>query len=430
MKRNYHIVGKQGKHSEEELRKHLCRNGQFLLPMVTLIEQARLAVDQVIEVLGRASIEAVLDLSAAQVAGPRQPGRRGEGEVVWYGSQAGRVKLSDRKLAVKRPRLRRRKAGRNGEVAVPAYEAMQEEEGLGQKMLHTLLHGVSSRHYQKVVPEMAETVGISRSAVSREAKEAAEGKFQELLERRFEECDLLVIYLDGMHFGEYTMIAAVGVDGEGRKQLLGLQEGATENAAAAKALLEKLVAQGVDPEKKLLFVIDGSKALRAAITAVFGSQHPVQRCRIHKLRNVLEQLPEEQQDQARSTIRAAWRLEPKDGQSRLRKLADWFDESHPAAAASVREGLEECFTLNRLGVPASLQRCLATTNLIESSQSSVRMRTRRVCNWRDGAMVERWVAASFLTAEKSFRRIMGHRDLWMLEAILRGSKSATRSGVA
>lgn len=430
MKRNYHIVGKQGKRSEEELRKHLCRNGQFLLPMVALIEQARMAVDEVIEVLGRASIEAVLDLSAAQVAGPRQPGRRGPGEVVWYGSQAGRVKLSDRKLAVKRPRLRRRGAGRNGEVAVPAYEAMQREEGLGQKMLHTLLHGVSTRHYQKVVPEMAETVGISRSAVSREAKEAAEGKFQELLERRFEECDLLVIYLDGMHFGDYTMIAAVGVDREGRKQLLGLQEGATENAAAAKVLLEKLVAQGVDPEKKLLFVIDGSKALRAAITAVFGSQHPVQRCRLHKLRNVLEQLPKEQQDQARSTIRAAWRLEPKDGLARLRKLADWFDQSYPAAAASVREGMEECFTLNRLGVPASLHRCLATTNLIESPQSGVRMRTRRICRWRDGAMVERWVAASFLATEKSFRRIMGHRDLWMLDAILRGSKSATRSEVA
>ena len=430
MKRKYHIVGKQGKRNEQELREHLCRNGQFLLPMVELVEQARMVVDEVIEVLGRASIEAVLDLSAAQIAGPRQPGRRGEGEVVWYGSQAGRVRLRDRKLTVRRPRLRRRGVGQRGEVPVPAYEAMQQENGLEQKMLHTLLHGVSSRHYQKVVPEMAETVGVSRSAVSREAKEAAEGKFQELLERRFEDFDLLVIYLDGMHFGEYTMIAAVGVDREGRKQLLGLQEGATENAAAAKALLERLVAQGVDPEKRLLFVIDGSKALRAAITAVFGAQHAVQRCRIHKLRNVLEQLPEEQKDQARSTIRAAWRLEPKEGMARLRKLADWFEEAYPSAAASLQEGLEECFTLNRLGVPASLHRCLATTNLIESPQSGVRMRTRRICHWRDGAMVQRWVAASFLVTEKSFRRIMGHRDLWMLEAILRGSKSPTRSEVA
>ena len=429
MKRTYHIVGKQGKYNEKELRKHLCRNGQFLLPMVSLIEQSQIAVNEVVDVLGRATIEAVLNLSAEQVAGPRQPGRRGE-DVVWHGSQPGRVTLSDRKLEVERPRLRRRGVGEGGEVVVPAYEAMHQDEGLGEKMLHTLMRGVSTRNYQEVVPEMAENVGVSRSSVSREVQQAAEGKFQELLERRFEDLDVLVVYLDGMHFGEYTMITAVGVDGQGYKHVLGLQEGATENAAAVKSLLERLVAQGLDPVKKLLFVIDGSKALRAAIPAVFGAEHPVQRCRIHKLRNVVAQLPQDQQDQARSAIRAAWRMEPKEGLARLRKLADWFEQSHPAAAASVREGLEECFTLNRLGVPPSLQRCLATTNVIESPQSGVRMRTRRVCNWRDGAMVQRWVAASFLATEKNFRRIMGFRDLWMLKAILRGSESATRSAVA
>ncbi len=429
MKGTYHIVGKQGKYSEKELRQHLIRHGQFLLPMVGLIEQSRIAVNEVVDVLGRAAIGAVLNLSAAQVAGPRQPGRRGE-EVVWHGSQRGRVTLSDRKLVVERPRLRRRGVGTGGEVAIPAYEAMQREEGLGERMLHTLMRGVSTRNYQEVIPEMAENVGVSRSSVSREARQAAEGQFQELLERRLEQLDLLVVYLDGMHFGEYTMITAVGVDGQGSKHVLGLQEGATENAAAVKTLLERLVAQGLDPGKKLLFVIDGSKALRAGITAVFGAEHPVQRCRIHKLRNVVEQLPRDQQNQARAAIRAAWRMEPKEGLARLRKLADWFEQSYPAAAASVREGLEECFTLNRLGVPPSLQRCLATTNVIESPQSGVRMRTRRVCNWRDGAMVQRWVAASLLATEKSFRRIMGFRDLWMLKAILRGSESATRSAVA
>ena len=429
MKKTYHIVGKQGKYNEKELRKHFCRNGQFLLPMVSLIEQSQIAVNEVVDVLGRATIEAVLNLSAEEVAGPRQPGRRGE-DVVWHGSQRGRVTLSDRKLEVERPRLRQRGVGEGGEVAVPAYEAMHQDEGLGEKMLHTLMRGVSTRNYKEVVPEMAENVGVSRSSVSREAQQAAEGKFQELLERRFEDLDVLVVYLDGMHFGEYTMITAVGVDGQGYKHVLGLQEGATENAAAVKSLLERLVAQGLDPVKKLLFVIDGSKALRAAIPAVFGAEHPVQRCRIHKLRNVVAQLPQDQQDQARSAIRAAWRMEPKEGLARLRKLADWFEQSHPAAAASVREGLEECFTLNRLGVPPSLQRCLATTNVIESPQSGVRMRTRRVCNWRDGAMVQRWVAASFLATEKNFRRIMGFRDLWMLKAILRGSESATRSAVA
>jgi transposase-like protein len=177
-----------------------------------------------------------------------------------------------------------------------------------------------------------------------------------------------------------------------------------------------------------LFVIDGAKALRAAISKVFGPQHPVQRCRNHKMRNVVERLPEDQKDQAKATMRASYKLEAKEGMARLRKLADWLEQEHPAAANSLREGLEECFTINRLGIPPSLHRCLATTNLIESPQSGVRMRTRRVCRWRDTAMVERWAAASFLATEKNFRRIMGWKDLWQLEAIL-GRKAMKTAAV-
>jgi transposase-like protein len=167
-----------------------------------------------------------------------------------------------------------------------------------------------------------------------------------------------------------------------------------------------------------LFVIDGAKAWRAAINKVFGAQHPVQRCRNHKIRNVCDRLPEEQKDQVKAAMRASYKLEAKEGMARLRKLADWLEQECPAAANSLREGLEECFTINRLGIPPSLHRCLATTNLIESPQSGVRMRTRRVCRWRDAAMVQRWVAASFLATEKNFRRIMGSKDLWQLETIL------------
>jgi len=178
------------------------------------------------------------------------------------------------------------------------------------------------------------------------------------------------------------------------------------------------VARGVKPDVKRLFVIDGAKALRAAIHRVFGSQHPVQRCRNHKIRNVVERLPEEQKEQVKAALRASYRLEANQGMARLRKLADWLEQEHPAAASSLREGLEECFTINRLGVPPSLHRCLATTNLIESPQSGVRMRTRRVCRWRNAAMMQRWVAASFLATETNFRRIMGWKDLWQLQAIL------------
>jgi putative transposase len=212
--------------------------------------------------------------------------------------------------------------------------------------------------------------------------------------------------------------------------VLAIREGATENATVVKELLEDLVERGLKPEQKRLFVIDGSKALRAAINAVFGAHHPVQRCRAHKLRNVLDHLPKDQRDQVKSVMRAAWKLDAKGGMARLKKLAEWLEREYPSAAASVREGLDECFTINRLDVPPSLHRCLATTNLIESPHSGVRMRTRRVCRWRDGAMVKRWMAAAFLRTEKNFRKIMGYRDLWTLDAILNGSKSATRQAVA
>lgn len=413
MRKSYHTISSKGQTNAKRLAEFFSRNGQGLLPMVDLIEQSRMAVDELIDVAGRATIEAVLQLSAEQVAGPRTPGQRRAG-LLWHGRQAGRVCLKERKLGVTKPRLRH-KGG--GEMAIPAYEAMQEN-GMSQRMLDVLIRGISTRQYAGVLPEMASSCGISKSTVSREAAEAGEAVLKELLERRLDEIDLLVIYIDGMQFGEHHIIGAVGVDRQGHKHVLGMQQGATENAAAVEDLLQQLAVRGVNAKAKHLFVIDGAKALRVAINKVFGAQHPVQRCRNHKIRNVCDRLPEEQKEQVKSAMRSAYKLEAKAGMARLRKLADWLEQECPAAANSLREGLEECFTINRLGVPSSLHRCLATTNLIESSQSGVRMRTRRVCRWRDAAMVKRWVAASFLATEKNFRRIMGWKDLWQLEAIL------------
>ena len=411
MKRSYHTT--KGPTNARRLAEFFSCNGQGLLPMVDLIEQSRLAVDELIDIAGRATIETVLQLSAEQLAGPQTPGQRRQ-QLLWHGRQAGRVCLRERKLGVTKPRLRE-KGG--GEVAIPAYEAMQEN-GLSERVLDVLMRGISTRQYSEVLPEMASSCGVSKSNVSREAAEASEEALKEMLERRFDDVDLLVIYIDGMMFGEHHVISAVGVDRAGHKHVLGIQPGATENAAAVEDLLQQLVARGVNPKAKRLFVIDGAKALRAAIAKVYGPQHPVQRCRNHKIRNVVERLPEEQKDQAKAALRASYKLEAKEGIARLRKLADWLEQEQPAAANSLREGLEECFTINRLGIPPSLHRCLATTNLIESPQSGVRMRTRRVCRWRDTAMVARWAAASFLATEKNFRRIMGWKDLWQLEAIL------------
>lgn len=430
MKRSYHTIDKQGKANEKKLAEFLSKGGQLLLPMVDLIEQCQMACDELIDVTGRAAIQAVLGLSAQQVAGPRQQGKQRIGEVVWYGQQSGTVMLSDRKLAVKRPRLRQKGPGAGKEVEVPAYAAMQDQPRLSARMLDILMRGVSTRQYRSVIPEMADTVGVSKSSVSRQIIEASEAEVETLLGRHFDELKLVVIYIDGMVFGDHVMIGAVGVDAEGHKHVLAIREGATENATVVKELLEDLVARGVNPDQKRLFVIDGSKALRTAINAVFGSQHPVQRCRAHKLRNVMDHLPKDQKDQVKSAMRAAWRLDAKGGMARLKKLAEWWEREYPSAAASLIEGLEECFTINRLDVPASLHRCLATTNVIESPHAGVRMRTRRVCRWRDSGMVKRWMASALLATEKNFRKIMGYRDLWALDAILNGSKSVTRREVA
>jgi transposase-like protein len=386
--------------------------------------------DELIQVTGRAVIESVLDLSASEAAGgPTQQGKRRPGEVVFYGRQPGLVMLGDRKLEVERPRLRTR--GRRGqEVEIPAYTAMQNGAAMSARMLEIAMLGVSTRNYKQAIPKMAETVGVSKSAVSRHLAEASEAEVEALLARRFDSLKLLIIYIDGLIFGDYTMIGAVGVDSEGRKHVLGIREGATENSTVVTELLEDIVARGVDPKQRRLFIIDGSKAIRAAINAVFGAQQPVQRCRAHKLRNVLDYLPKDQRDQARSLLRAAWKLPPKEGMARIKKLAAWLDNSYPHAAASLLEGLEECFTINRLGLPPALMRCLATTNIIESPHAGVRIQTRRVTHWQNGKMVLRWLASAFIRTEEKFNKIMGYRDLWALEAILNDAQPAAEKVAA
>ena len=415
MSKGYQNLSKK---TSMELANLLSENCQIILPMVELIEESRMAVDELIETLGRSTVEAVLLMSAAGVAGERHQGRKG-GDALRHGSQAGVVALSNRKMRVRRPRLRGRGKGRGKEVEVPAYEAMQEDERLGSKILSVMMRGISTRNYEAILPDACESVGVSKSSVSRKFIEASEEECKKLLERRFDETDILVIYIDGMVFADHAVIGAVGVDRSGAKHVLGVVEGATENAVVVKALLESMVERGIAPERKRLFVIDGAKALRSAIEAVYGRDNPVQRCRNHKIRNVLDYLPQEMAEYATISMKAAFKLDADDGMKRLETLAETLGNKYPDAAASLREGLPEMFTVNRLSLPGTLRRSLSTTNIIESSFGGSKSRTHRVKNWQDGSMVKRWAASSLLAAEKSFRRIMGYKDLWMLEAALR-----------
>lgn len=412
---DYQIVDRTDK---AELTKFLAKEGQFLLPLLDSILTAETAVDEVIDVVGRSAIEAILLLSAQEVAGVKHRGKR-TGDIRWHGKQTGLIPLARQKVRVTKPRLRHKN---KGEIAIPAYEAMLENSVLGQRLASLLMRGISTRSYKEVLPEMAETVGVSKSSVSREFMEATEKQMDKFAARNFADKDILIIYIDGIIFGDYHVIASIGVDTQGYKHVLGLVEGASENAAVVKDLLEDMVARGIQPGRRRLFVLDGSKALRAAITAVYGSDNPVQRCRTHKIANVMDHLPKDAKDQVRAVMKAAYRLDADEGIKRLEQQARQLEILHPSAAASLREGLEETFTVRRMGLPATLARSLQTTNIIESPYAGVRMRTRRVCRWRDGTMVLRWATTALLATEQHFRRIGGNAQLWTLQAYLDQSK--------
>jgi putative transposase len=396
----------------------LSKDGQLLLPFLELVCDTERAVDELIDVAGKGAIEAVLLLSAQQIAGPKQPGKA-RGQITWHGRQHGAVSLSERKLRVEKPRLRKKGRGFGKEVAVPAYEALVMNSRLGSRILEILMKGVSTRKYKEILPQMAETVGVSKSQISREFIAGSEKQFRQLCERRFDDTDILAVYIDGIQFGDCHVIVALGVDSGGFKHVLGLREGSSENSQVATDLLNDMVDRGIKPDRLRLFVIDGSKALRCAIDAVYGSKNPVQRCRNHKIRNVLGYLPDDQKEQARCAMKAAFSMEAVKGKQKLKQLAKWLEREYPSAASSLLEGLDEMFTINALGLPAMLRRCLGSTNVIESPNSGVRGRTRRVKHWQDHAMVVRWVAASLLDMEQHFKRIMGYQQLWILDAKLK-----------
>ena len=209
-----------------------------------------------------------------------------------------------------------------------------------------------------------------------------------------------------------------GRGGGGPETRAGAAGRGPDNAVVVTALLQDLVERGLDPKQRQLFIIDGAKALRTAIDQVFGTERPVQRCRSHKVSNVLGHLHKEQHDKAKATLKAAFKLEAKEGKAKLEQHARWLERDWPDAAGSVREGLDEMFTINQLGLPSKLRRCLGTTNIIDNGHSAVRDRMRRVKNWQGDSMALSWTAAAFDATSKGFRRIMGYEHLWMLKAAL------------
>ena len=385
----------------------LCAtNPEAALPLLSMIGQAQLSIDDLLGQLSRQFIEQLLVLSAQSVAGAQHKGRH-TGEVRWHGSQGGVVNLGQSKMHVKRPRLRTT----SGEVAVPAYAALANDGDLSRRIADILVCNVSTRKYARVVHRCADELGISKSAVSRQFVKQSAQAWAQLMSRDLSKIDFVAMYVDGVIVAKHHIIAAVGVDAQGSKHVLGLAPGSSENAKVVKDLLSGLALRGLDLNVPMLWVIDGSKALRSGIEQLCGKDAKVQRCRIHKIRNVSERLPKDRAEQVRWLMKQAFKLDAPRGKQRLKELAKDLKAQHPDAAASVLEGLDEMFTITDLGITGELARCLATTNVIESPNSVVRRVSGRVTNYKDVEMALRWTAAGFLEAEKSFKKLRGYADL-------------------
>ena len=392
----------------------LMANPQAALPLLSMIGNAQLSIEDMLGRMSRQFVEQLLMMAAESVAGPKHPGRS-TGEVRWHGSQGGLINLGASKLKVTRPRLR----GPAGEVVLPGYAGLAGNDELSRRIADILTCNVSTRKYARVMYQCADEMGISRSAVSRQfIKESAQA-LAKLMARDFSDTDFVAIYVDGIIVARHHLIAAIGVDSTGSKHVLGVVSGSSENARVVKDLLGSLAERGVDMNLARLWVIDGSKALRSGIEQICGKAAHVQRCRIHKIRNVAERLPKAKAAQTRWVMSQAFKGDPEAGVQKLKTHAKHLKAQHPDAAASLLEGLEELFTINRLGVTGELARCLATTNVIESPNSVVRRVTRRVTNYRDVDRVARWVAAGFLEAERAFKRLRGKKFIADLIRALR-----------
>jgi putative transposase len=365
-------------------------------------------------------LEAMLEDDVARLVGPK--GRHNpDRATVRHGSEPGQVTLGGRRVRVRRPRVRT--ADGAGEVAVPTYQVFAAAELLEQLAVEKMLAKLSTRRYRVGLEPVGTQVaqassGTSKSAVSRRFVARTEHALAELLAADLSELDLVALLVDGIRVAEHTCVVALGITIDGIKVPLALAEGATENTTVVTELLVGLRDRGLEVTRPILVVIDGAKALRRAVTDVFD--HPViQRCQLHKLRNVGDRLPDAVASTVAKRMRAAYHNpDPLLAQADLEVLARELDRSYPGAAASLREGLAETLTIGRLGVPPTLARTLRSTNSIESMIEICRDHATNVKRWQDGQMVLRWIAAGMDQARRQFRRVNGHLHLPALRVAL------------
>jgi transposase-like protein len=388
------------------------------LPLVDLLIDTRAELTELVVRSGMKVLEAMLEEDRVAACGPRYA-HQAEREASRAGTTTSAVVLGGRKVQIRRPRVR---AGKQ-EVALPTFEAMAQTDPLNRRIVEQMLLGVATRRYARSLeplPAEIRSRGTSKSSVSRRFVARTTAQVRNWQTASLEALDLVAIFLDGVVFAEHCLVVALGIDATGQKHPLGLWDGSTENAAVSQGLLSNLQSRGLRTDRSLLVILDGSKALRRAVDHTFGRAACVQRCQVHKTRNILDYLPDGQRPWVHAILRRAYvHHDPAKARRLLEDLARRLDDEFPSAAESVREGLDETLTVLRLPLCERLRRSLATTNPIESLMSRTRHVHRNVKRWRSGKMMIRWTTAAVFEAAKGFRRLKGCKDLPALITALR-----------
>jgi putative transposase len=384
---------------------------QMILPMNALMAEVAGAIEQMSSQAGLLMMKAMIEEEVEQLAGQRYA-HNDQRQIFRWGSEEGSVIFAGRKVALERPRIRS-KDGQ--EMPLRRYQAFQDDRRMQQAVAERVVRRVSTRDYEGVIDDICDGYGIDKSSVSRQWQAASAAQLKEMLERKLDDLDLAVLMLDGISFHDYLLVVALGIDSGGSKHVLGLWPGATENAEVVSMLLEDLAERGLSADKNLLFVLDGSKALAKAVKQRFGKRAVIQRCRIHKERNILSHLPKKYHQIVRLKLRSAWNMtEYQEAKEQLQKVHDYLATINLAAAHSLEEGFAETLTVNRLALPPSLRKLFGSTNMIESCFSVTKDLCRNVKRWRNAAMACRWAGSMLAEAQRRFHRIMGYRDLPLL----------------
>ena len=383
---------------------------QMILPLAGIVGMLQEGVGHLMREAGLLLMMGVMDEEVRHVVGERSVPNAGRQANRW-GKEQGYCVVDGQKVPIQRTRVRD-KAKR--EVKLGSYELFQRSGPLEAAVWDKITRGLSTRNYGPVVKDFANAYGVEKSTVSENFIEASREKLKALMERPLGELNLCAVLIDGTPFKDRQMIVALGIGCDGTKTVLGLREGATENTTVVSALLSDLVERGLDFSAPRLYILDGGKALHAAVKRHAGEAAFIQRCQVHKKRNVIDHLPDDHKADVKRKLQNAYAMaEYADAKRALDRLHRELMDINPSAARSLEEGMEETLTVHRLRVPEQLRRTLSSTNVIESAFSIVETVCRNVKRWRHGDHIERWIASGLLVAERQFRKVIGHREIPM-----------------